>query len=401
MELIKAQKGTQDILPGQSENWQVVEDVMRSEAALHGFGEIRTPVFEDTRLFQRSVGETTDVVQKEMYTFQDKGGRSITLRPEGTAGVVRALLEHALYNNGLPVKLHYFTTCYRYENTQAGRLREFHQFGVEMFGSNSPSADAEVIGLAKSVFDRLGIKNLRLEINSIGCPTCRAELRILDCKSPICSKIAEGAPKILDYLCDDCKAHFEAVQKYLTAVGTEFTVNPTIVRGLDYYTNTVFEFISGDLGAQSTLCGGGRYNGLVEEMGGQPMPGLGFAMGIERLMMVMDKQNIEMPAPDRCEIFIASLGEAAHLEAFKLADSLRKYSIIAACDENDRGLKAQMKYADKIGAKYSMVLGDDEIASQKAVLKNMKTGEKKTIDLSKDFVEQYVCLSTEQEDLAF
>ena len=368
-------------------------------------------------------------MQKEMYTFQDKGGRSITLRPEGTAGVVRALLEHALYNNGLPVKLHYFTTCYRYENTQAGRLREFHQFGVEMFGSNSPSADAEVIGLAKSVFDRLGIKNLRLEINSIGCPTCRAEfhkalkayftqykdqlcetcqgrlernpMRILDCKSPICSKIAEGAPKILDYLCDDCKAHFEAVQKYLTAVGTEFTVNPTIVRGLDYYTNTVFEFISGDLGAQSTLCGGGRYNGLVEEMGGQPMPGLGFAMGIERLMMVMDKQNIEMPAPDRCEIFIASLGEAAHLEAFKLADSLRKYSIIAACDENDRGLKAQMKYADKIGAKYSMVLGDDEIASQKAVLKNMKTGEKKTIDLSKDFVEQYVCLSTEQEDLAF
>ena len=221
------------------------------------------------------------------------------------------------------------------------------------------------------------------------------------CLLYICSKIAEGAPKILDYLCDDCKAHFEAVQKYLTAVGTEFTVNPTIVRCLDYYTNTVFEFISGDLGAQSTLCGGGRYNGLVEEMGGQPMPGLGFAMGIERLMMVMDKQNIEMPAPDRCEIFIASLGEAAHLEAFKLADSLRKYSIIAACDENDRGLKAQMKYADKIGAKYSMVLGDDEIASQKAVLKNMKTGEKKTIDLSKDFVEQYVCLSTEQEDLAF
>ena len=429
MELIKAQKGTQDILPGQSENWQVVEDVMRSEAAMHGFQEIRTPVFEDTRLFQRSVGETTDVVQKEMYTFQDKGGRSITLRPEGTAGVVRALLEHALYNNGLPVKLHYFTTCYRYENTQAGRLREFHQFGVEMFGSNSPSADAEVIGLAKGVFDRLGIKNLRLEINSIGCPTCRAEfhkalkayfaqykdqlcetcqgrlernpMRILDFKSPICSEIAEGAPKILDYLCDDCKAHFESVQRYLTAVGTEFTVNPTIVRGLDYYTNTVFEFISGDLGAQSTLCGGGRYNGLVEEMGGQPLAGLGFAMGIERLMMVMNKQNIEMPEPDRCEIFIASLGEAAHVEAFKLADCLRKYSIIAACDENDRGLKAQMKYADKIGAKYSMVLGDDEIASQKAVLKNMKTGEKKEIDLSKNFVEQYVCLSTEQEDFTF
>ena len=425
MDLIKAQKGTQDILPGQSGNWQVLEEVMRSEAVVHGFQEIRTPVFEDTRLFQRSVGETTDVVQKEMYTFNDKGGRSITLRPEGTAGVVRAMLEHALYNNGLPVKLYYFTTCYRYENTQAGRLREFHQFGVEMFGSNSPSTDAQVIDLAKSVFDRLGVKNLRLEINSIGCPKCRAEfhkalkayfeqyreqlcetcrgrlernpMRILDCKSPVCSKIAAGAPKILDYLCGDCKAHFEAVQKYLTAVGTEFTVNPAIVRGLDYYTNTVFEFVSNDLGAQSTLCGGGRYNGLVEEMGGQNMPALGFAMGIERLLMVMEKQGVEMPAPEPCEVFIASLGDAAHLEAFKLADRLRKCSIVAACDECGRGLKAQMKYADKIGAQYSMVLGDDELASQKAVLKNMKTGEKKTVDLSQDFAQQYIRLSLDAQ----
>lgn len=429
MELIKAQKGTQDILPKESGSWQTVENVMRDEAALHGFGEIRTPVFEDTRLFQRSVGETTDVVQKEMYTFNDKGGRSITLRPEGTAGVVRALLEHALYNNGLPVKMYYFTTCYRYENTQAGRLREFHQFGAELFGSNSPSTDAELIGLAKGIFDRLNIQNLRLEINSIGCPACRAKfydalkayfaqyqdelcetcrgrlernpMRILDCKSPVCSKIAAGAPKILDYLCDDCKAHFEQVQTYLSAVNIEYTVNPTIVRGLDYYTNTVFEFISNDLGAQSTLCGGGRYNGLVEEMGGQKMPALGFAMGIERLMMVMEKQKIEMPEPKRCDLFIASLGAAAHLEAFKLAAELRKSSIMAACDENDRGLKAQMKYADKIGAKYSMVLGDDELANQSAELKNMKTGEKKKVNLAADFVEQFVCIETEQGDLSF
>lgn len=426
MELIKAQKGTQDLLPVQTEKWQVVEDVMRSEAKIHGFGEIRTPVFEDTRLFQRSVGETTDVVQKEMYTFNDKGGRSITLRPEGTAGAVRAVLEHGLYNEGLPQKLYYFTSCYRYENTQAGRQREFHQFGLEMLGAPSPMADAELIGIAKSIFDRLGVRNLKLEINSIGCPTCRTKyhealrayfsgykdqlcgtclgrlernpMRILDCKNPVCSKIAEGAPRMLDYLCDDCKAHFESVKGYLDAVKIAYNVNPSIVRGLDYYTNTVFEFVSNDLGAQSTVCGGGRYDGLVEEMGGQHMPALGFGLGMERLLMIMDKQEIEFPEPETCDIFIAALGDAAKTEAFKLSHSLQEYSIIASCDINDRALKAQMKYADKIGAKYTLVLGDNELETQKAVVKNMKTGEKSKVDLSKDFVEQFVILQTKDED---
>ena len=426
MDLIRAQKGTQDLLPVQTEKWQVIEDVMRSEAKIHGFGEIRTPVFEDTKLFQRSVGETTDVVQKEMYTFNDKGGRSITLRPEGTAGAVRAMLEHGMYNEGLPVKLYYFTSCYRYENTQAGRLREFHQFGIEMLGAASPVADAEVIGLAKSIFDRIGIKNLSLEINSIGCPECRAKyyealkayfsqykdqlcetcqgrldrnpMRILDCKSPICGKIAEGAPRMLDYLCNDCKVHFESVKTYLTAVGIEFSVNPSIVRGLDYYTRTVFEFVSNDLGAQSTVCGGGRYDGLVEEMGGQHMPALGFALGMERLMMIMDVQKIEMPEPETCDLYVAALGDAAKQEAFKLTHRLQEYSISAICDVNDRALKAQMKYADKISAKYTIVLGDNELETMKADIKNMKTGEKTKISLGEDFVDQFVTLQTKNED---
>lgn len=426
MDLIRAQKGTQDLLPAQTEKWQVVEDVMRGEAKIHGFGEIRTPVFEDTKLFQRSVGETTDVVQKEMYTFNDKGGRSITLRPEGTAGAVRAMLEHGMYNDGLPVKLYYFTSCYRYENTQAGRLREFHQFGVELFGAASPMADAEVIGLAKSIFDRLGVQNLSLEINSIGCPDCRAKynealkayfsqykeqlcencqvrldrnpMRILDCKSPVCSKIAEGAPRMLDYLCDDCKTHFESVQSCLTAANVAFTVNPSIVRGLDYYTRTVFEFVSSDLGAQSTVCGGGRYDGLVEEMGGQHMPALGFGLGMERLMMILEAQKVEFPAPETCDLYIASMGDAAKLESFKLTHRLQEYSISACCDVNDRGLKAQMKYADRIGAKYTIVLGDNELESNRADIKNMKTGEKTKIDLNEAFVEQFVILQTKNED---
>lgn len=426
MELIKAQKGTQDLLPAQTEKWRVLEDVMRSEAKIHGFGEIRTPVFEDTRLFQRSVGETTDVVQKEMYTFSDKGGRSITLRPEGTAGVVRAMLEHGMYNDGLPLKLYYFTSCYRYENTQAGRLREFHQFGAELFGTASPVADAEMIALAKSLFDRLCVKNLSLEINSIGCPDCRAKyhealktyfgghrdelcetclgrldrnpMRILDCKSPVCSKIAAGAPRMLDYLCGDCRAHFEEVKRCLDAAGIDYSVNPTIVRGLDYYTRTVFEFVSNDLGAQSTVCGGGRYDGLVEEMGGQRLPALGFALGMERLMMILNAQNVEFPEPETCDLYIASLGGAARLEAFRLAHRLKESSVSAICDLNDRGLKAQMKYADKIGAKYSIVLGDDELAAHKAGIKNMKTGEKSLISLGDDFIEQFIVLQTKDED---
>ena len=420
--LTQAPKGTQDLLPPKSGEWQAVEEVMRSEAALHGFGEVRTPVFEHTELFLRSVGDTTDVVEKQMYTFNDKGGRSITLRPEGTAGAVRAMLEHALYNDGLPVKLYYLTSCYRYEKPQAGRLREFHQFGVEMFGAAAPVADAEVICLAKSIFDRLGVKNLTLELNSIGCPECRAKfhqalkeyfegyrdqlcetclsrlernpMRILDCKSPVCSKISEGAPHILDYLCDDCREHFEGVQSYLKAAGVEFVINPTIVRGLDYYTRTVFEFVSNDLGAQSTVCGGGRYDGLTEQMGGKPMAGLGFGLGMERLMLVLEAQKIQMPAPPACEVYIASMGEAAGREAFRLVNELQHSGVAAACDLCARGLKAQMKYANKIGAAFTLVLGDNELAQKSAKIKNMKTGEEKPISLDEKFMEDYLTIST-------
>lgn len=425
--LTQAPKGTQDLLPPQSGNWQTVEDVMRSEAAIHGFGEARTPVFEHTELFLRSVGDTTDVVEKQMYTFNDKGGRSVTLRPEGTAGAVRAMLEHAVYNEGLPVKLYYLTSCYRYEKPQAGRLREFHQFGVEMFGAEAPVADAEVICLAKSIFDRLGVRNLTLELNSIGCPTCRAKfhqalkeyfeghrdelcetclsrlernpMRILDCKSPVCSKIAEGAPHILDYLCDDCKEHFEGVQSYLNAAGVEYVVNPTIVRGLDYYNRTVFEFVSNDLGAQSTVCGGGRYDGLTEQMGGKSMAGLGFGLGMERLMLVLEAQKIELPAPPSCEVYIASMGQNASKEAFRLVTELQRSGIVAACDLCSRGLKAQMKYANKIGAAFTLVLGDNELEQKKAKIKNMKTGEETSISLGEAFMDDYLSVSVAAADL--
>ena len=425
--LTQAPKGTQDLLPGQAAKWRVVEDVMRSESEIRGFGEIRTPVFEHTELFQRSVGETTDVVQKEMYTFPDKGGRSLTLRPEGTAGAVRAMLEHALYNDGLPVRLYYFTSCYRYEKPQAGRLREFHQYGFEVFGPEAPIADAEAICMAKSIFDRLGIQNLSLEINSIGCPACRAEyhkalrayfeqyrdrlcdtclsrldrnpMRILDCKNPDCAALAAGAPSMLDYLCADCRAHFEGVKGYLDDAEVSYTVNPSIVRGLDYYTRTVFEFVSNDLGAQSTLCGGGRYDGLVEEMGGKPLPALGCAMGLERLLLVVEAQKIELPEASKCELFIAAVDEEAQRRAFRLVQELRTCLVFAECDTCSRSLKAQMKYADKIGAAFTMVLGGDELESGRAVLKNMKTGEKKTVRLDDDFTGQFAAVAAEAEDL--
>lgn len=417
--LVQGPKGTQDLLPEQTARWQLVEQVMREEASLYGYGEIRTPVFEHTELFQRSVGETTDVVQKEMYTFNDKGGRSITLRPEGTAGAVRALLEHALYNEGLPVKLYYFTSCYRYEKPQAGRLREFHQFGVEAFGSADPIADAETILLAKSIFDRLGMRGYSIEINSIGCPECRAKyhqalkeyfsasvdqlcdtckdrldrnpMRILDCKNPPCAEVAKGAPIMLDYLCDDCREHFEGVKGYLNDAGVKYEVNPTIVRGLDYYTRTVFEFVSNDLGSQSTFCGGGRYDGLVAEMGGKSMPALGYAIGLERVLMILQAQGIELPVQSPCELFVAAIGEAAQKRAFGLTRRMRECSVFAQFDSCGRSLKAQMKYADKIGAKYTLVLGDDELQSGRGKLKNMETGELTEITLDEQtFASQFL-----------
>ena len=400
--LTSAIKGTQDTLPKESYKVQYVESAVRETAENFGFFEMRTPVFEHTELFQRGVGETTDVVQKEMYTFEDKGGRSITLRPEGTAGAVRSFLEHGLFNEALPQKIYYLTSCYRYEKPQAGRLREFHQFGIECFGAGEPAADAEVISLANEVFNYLGVNNLALEINSIGCPECRKEyhkalkeyfaqykddlcetclgrldrnpMRILDCKSPVCSGIAEKAPTVLEFLCDDCKNHFEGVKKYLDAMEIEYTVNPQIVRGLDYYTRTVFEFVSKEIGAQGTVCGGGRYDGLIAEMGGQPLPACGFGMGIERLLLLMEAQNTPIPPAKRCDLYIASLGDNANLKAAAIATELRNEGLYVQFDTVGRGFKAQMKFANKIGARYTLVLGDNEIETGNIKLKNMETG---------------------------
>lgn len=419
--ITKKIKGTEDVLPRQSYRWQFVENIMREESRAYGFREMRTPVFEHTELFARGVGQTTDVVQKEMYTFDTKGGESVTLRPEGTACAARAVLEHALENEGLPIKASYFVSCYRYEKPQAGRLREFHQFGIEEFGTQSPVADAEIICLAQSVLDRLGLSNVHLELNSIGCPECRAKynqalreyfsqykeqlcptcltrleknpMRLLDCKSPEDHKIAEGAPKITDYICGECKEHFAEVKKYLDAAGVEYTVNPTIVRGLDYYTKTVFEFVTDCIGAQGTVCGGGRYDGLIEELGGKHMPSLGFAMGLERILLVMDAQGIEIPQPEPCALYIATMGDGAKQKAFSLLRQVRECGLAAETDVVGRGLRAQMKYADKIGAKYSLVLGDNEIAENKAKLKNMDSGEQTELALDETFAEKFSVLT--------
>ena len=424
----KAIKGTKDVLPKDVHKNQYIEATALDIAEKFGYKEIRTPVFEHTELFQRGVVDTTDVVQKEMYTFDDKGGRSITLRPEGTAGAVRAYLENGLYNETLPQKVCYITSCYRYEKPQAGRLREFHQFGVECFGTQSPLADAEIIALAKSIFDTLEVKDLSLEINSIGCPTCRTEyhkalkeyfsshkdelcptcqdrldrnpMRILDCKSPICSEIAKGAPVVLDYLCDECREHFEKVKKYLEVQNIEYTVNPKIVRGLDYYTKTVFEFVSNSIGAQGTVCGGGRYDGLVDSLGGPKTPSLGFGMGLERLMLLMETQNCNFPEAGKPDLFIVALGEKATLKAVELCKDMRDEGFTALMDLNQRSVRAQMKYADKLGARYNIVIGDNEVDQGTAKLKDMTTGEETEIALD-TFVSGFynISLSSQLADL--
>ena len=409
---IRSIKGTQDVLPSDTYKWQFVERLFLDTAKLYGFNEIRIPTFEDKSLFIRSVGDTTDVVQKEMYTFTDLGGRELALRPEGTAGINRAVIESGLINEALPVKLCYDISCFRAEKPQAGRFREFHQLGMELFGSHSPAADAEVIAFVSDFFNTLGLTNISLEINSLGCPNCRKNyhaalkeyfearkadlcdtcltrldknpLRILDCKSPVCKEIAKDAPIGLDYLCDECREHFEGLKKRLDALGIAYTVNPRIVRGLDYYTKTVFEFVSGDIGAQSTVCGGGRYDGLIKSLGGADQPGIGYAMGIERLLMVLEAQGIQIPKPSPCDLYIASMGENASVFAMKLASDLRNEGFAAESDLIGRSLKAQMKYADKIDAKYSMVIGDDELAAGKAKVKNMSTGETHELDLNGD-----------------
>lgn len=407
--LTQAPKGTKDILPSEIHKWQQVEKIIAEICKDFGYKEIRLPVFEHTELFQRGVGDTTDIVQKEMYTFQDKGGRSITLRPEGTAGVVRSYIEHGMSSMPQPVKLYYNITAYRYENVQKGRYREFHQFGVEAFGAKGPYIDVEIISLLNMLFTKLGIRELDLDINSIGCPECRSRyneklkeflrpnlgelcetcntrfernpLRILDCKDEKCKRYTADAPALIDNLCDDCRQHFEGLKAGLENLGIPYKVDKNIVRGLDYYTKTVFEFVSNKIGAQGTVCGGGRYDGLMEACGGPSTPGIGFAIGIERLLMVMESQGIEIKQDNQIDIFIAAIGEKAHCYAEKEVYRLRGEGISAEKDVMERSLKAQMKYADKLGAIYSMVLGDNEIDSEKAVLKNMKTGEQREISL--------------------
>lgn len=407
---ISIPKGTKDVLPKDSYKWQFVENAAREVAAAFNITEIRTPVFEHTELFLRGVGETTDVVTKEMYTFEDKGGRSVTLKPEGTAGAARMFIENGLSAQPLPIKAFYLTPCYRYERPQAGRLREFHQFGIEVFGSKEAECDAEVIFAASSFLKKLGIDSARLELNSIGCKQCRAEynkalkdyfrprldgmcatckerfdknpLRMIDCKEEGCKKITSGAPKILDYLCPDCEEHFEKVKSLLDGLGVEYTVNPDIVRGLDYYTRTVFEFVSTDIGAQGTICGGGRYDRLISELGGGEVPAIGFAAGIERLLLVMENTAVAFPEKPSPAIFVAGMDETTRRKAFEIVCDLRLKGIAAECDLMNRSLKAQFKYADKLNAAYVAVIGGDELASRRVNLKKMSDGTQTNVEIS-------------------
>lgn len=417
MELITTRiKGMEDVVPAESHKWQTVEKIAADTAASYGFREIRIPTFENTELFVRSVGETTDVVQKEMFSVIGRESK-FTLRPEGTAGTIRAVLQNGLLNDALPQKVFYILSCFRHEKPQAGRLWEFHQFGAEMVGSSSPAADAEMICLVGSVIERLGLKDIELHINSIGCPHCRAKyyeklreffaphkeelcgtcqsrfeknpMRILDCKSEICREIGKDAPLMIDYLCDECREHFETLKGYLDEMGIKYTVDPKIVRGLDYYTKTVFEFITTSIGAQGTVCGGGRYDGLIEEMGGNPTPALGFAMGLERIIMTMEKQGCEFDMPRGCDIYIGAMGAAAQKKAVSLVKALRDEGYHAECDVMGRGVKAQMKYANKIGSAFSMIIGDNELEAGSAKLKNMTTGEETEITLGDKFLDVF------------
>ena len=399
--MIIAPKGTKDVTPSEAFKWHFVEDTIKERADIYGYREMRTPTFEYTELFQRGVGDTTDVVQKEMYTFTDKGGRSLTLKPEGTAGAVRSFVEHGLYNSALPLKAYYFTPVFRYERPQAGRYREHHQFGAEVFGATEPTMDAELIAFALDIISSFGINELSLCINSIGCraaynaalkeymnsrreelcSTCRDRLeknplRILDCKVPSCGEIAANAPVILDYLCDDCREHFEKLKQLLNAAGIAYTVDPHIVRGLDYYVRTVFEIIYTQPGGDKiTVCGGGRYDGLSAQISDVSVASAGFGMGLERLIMVLENAGILPPDDDNCRVFIASMGQRAETEAFTLAQRLRALGIRAEINHCKRSLKAQMKYADKIRAQSVIVIGDNEVDGDVYTVKDMASGE--------------------------
>ncbi|MCQ2969048.1 MAG: histidine--tRNA ligase [Clostridium sp.] len=403
---VQAPKGTKDMLPQDAYKWHFVENKFREIAKFYGMREIRTPMFEHTDLFLRGVGDTTDIVQKEMYTFNDKGNRSITLKPEGTAPVVRAFIENRLFNEAQPTKLYYAIPCFRYENVQKGRLRQFHQFGTEVFGSKEPSMDAEVIAFAMEFLRSLGLKSLSLNINNLGCPNCRPKynealkkfleenyddlcglcqsrfeknpMRILDCKNKNCGEITKSAPIILDYMCEECDTHFTEVKKYLDALNIPYTVDPGIVRGLDYYTKTIFEILNDDF----TVCGGGRYDRLIEQLGGPEMPAVGFGLGIERLLLTLQNEGIEIPNEALYDLYIGARGEDGKFASFKLANALRASGIKTEINHMGRSLKAEMKYANKIGAKFTVVLGDEELQTGNAKLKRMSDGEQFEVNLN-------------------
>ena len=425
-EKLTAPRGTEDVLPDNTGRWQYAEGILRRTARDFGFQEIRFPTFEHTELFLRGIGDTTDVVQKEMNTFADKAGRSITLRPEGTASVVRALVEHSLDKQGLPVKVYYIAPNFRYEKPQAGRYREHHQFGVECFGADSPAADAEVIALADTYLKRLGITGVTLLVNSIGCRTCRPAyhaallayfeqhadklcptcldrmrrnpLRILDCKSPVCGEVVRDAPVYTSFLCEGCTAHHSALKEHLDAMGIAYQDAPRLVRGLDYYTNTVFEFVSDALGAQSAVCAGGRYNHLVEELGGPPLPGLGFGSGIERLLLVMEAKGVSFPPQRECELFLCAAGEAAAKRVSVLCHALRQRGVAASFDLLGRSVKAQMKTADRQKARFTMVVGDDELCIGTGKLKDMDSGLIQDVALDEESLSRAISCAPDGQD---
>lgn len=412
---IIAPKGTKDTLPSQVYKWHYVEKKFSEICDKYGFKEIRTPLFEHTELFKRGVGDTTDIVQKEMYTFNDYANRSITLKPEGTSPVTRAFIEHKQYAEVQPTKYYYITPCFRYEKPQSGRLRAFHQFGIETFGTPNMLADAESICLGYDFLHSMGLTDIQLRINSVGCPSCREKhrealrkflepvyedlcntckdrfdrnpMRILDCKSEVCQELVKDAPNMIDYLCDDCKEAFDEVQRDLDAMGIEYVVDPRIVRGLDYYTKTAFEFVMESNGTQGTVCGGGRYDHLVEEIGGPPIPGVGFGLGIERLLMLMDEKEIEIPKPEPLKAFIAVMGDEAKAFGLKLLRDLRNRDVKAEMDTLARNIKGQFKYADRLGAQYTVVIGDNELAEGKVAVKEMATGQQNQVSLD-DLLEE-------------
>lgn len=403
-------RGTNDILPNEIADWHHMEEVLRHVSRLYGYSEIRTPIFEHTELFQRGVGETTDIVEKEMYTFIDRGERSLTLRPEGTASAVRAYVENKLFAGPQPTKMFYLGPMFRYDRPQAGRYRQFHQFGVEVFGSRDPSIDAEVIAMAMDIYTRLGLKNLLVELNSVGCTKCRPlyrkelqkfleknkhklcatcqerydrnPMRIFDCKNENCQALLQDAPTIAELLCVECREHFEKVQEYLQAVDISFHLNPSLVRGLDYYVQTAFEIVARGIGAQSSIGGGGRYDGLVEQCGGPTIPGIGYAMGLERMLLTLQNQEVKKEKTENIDVFIATLGEKAHLKGAVLAQQLRHRDLYVEYDYLKRSLKAQLKAADRYQASYTIIIGEEELNNNQAVVRKMEDGSQASISLT-------------------